>query len=103
MTLNVSYPGVYLSETGTSTISIQNGQTIVPLFVIDNGSFPTKMPISSDGMCFYNFKEVCEYGNHAGYLYYRSLSGWFDCGGGKCYLAQLKDIENVAKKWMKLI
>ncbi|MGC6031711.1 hypothetical protein VU661_25050, partial [Enterobacter kobei] len=96
MTLNVSYPGVYLSETGTSTISIQNGQTIVPLFIYRKTTYPSKTYIYklNNSEDLFNIN-----GNHTGFNYYRSASAWFQSGGGTCYLALIDDIETAVQKY----
>ncbi|MGC6031348.1 hypothetical protein VU661_22860, partial [Enterobacter kobei] len=95
MTLNVSYPGVYLSETGTSTISIQNGQAIVPLF-INQGAYH---PVDKGILCFNSVEELnTRYGVHTGYIYYHSIYSWFKLGGGKCYLALTDDIKKAVQQ-----
>ncbi|MGC6031650.1 phage tail sheath family protein [Enterobacter kobei] len=95
MTLNVSYPGIYLSEQNTNTISIPNGQAIVPLFVCSSGSRP-----STQGVLYFDsYNDIDKYGKDNGNIYHISISLWFRLGGGKCYMARVPDIEKAVQQY----
>ncbi|MGP0906557.1 phage tail sheath family protein [Serratia sp. CY76391] len=95
MTVNVNYPGVYISESDRSGVFVSQGNIIIPLFI----SFGSRYPSNKGILCFDNRQELDNYGVHYGYAYYNSLSAWFDAGGGKCYLAQTGDIETAVQKY----
>ncbi|WP_439412921.1 phage tail sheath family protein [Enterobacter ludwigii] len=96
MTVNVSYPGVYLSELKDSDVAINSSEGIVPLFV----SFGAKYPANPGVLCFNNLQEVdAQNGVKTNNIYYHSLYSWFKLGGGRCYLARTDAIKSAVQRY----
>lgn len=102
MALDVTYPGVYVSEQETNTISIQNDKTIVPLFIHRGYSKPADSQGNAEKgiLCFNSLQELDDrYGVNRAFAYYWALYSWFKLGGGKCYLALINDIEKAVQQY----
>lgn len=99
MTINTSYPGIYLSEEASLNFSVTSSATAVPAFSLRyiSGMHHPEGDINA----FYSWPEFLASlsGDDSGWTYYESVRLWFMCGGGKCYLVHKSDIEEAVRKY----
>lgn len=99
MTVTTSYPGVYLSESSSLNLSINNTATAVPVFLL---RYISGMHHPDGDINFYNtWSEFLASlsGDDSGWSYYESIRLWFMNGGGKCYLAKKSHVNEAISKY----
>jgi uncharacterized protein len=92
MALEVTYPGVYVSESSEGDLSIAEGDAVVPLIL---QKYVWHYPNGPDIICLNNLQDLYDLTKGSGdapppghdwdHMYYRSIYAWFALGGGKCY------------------
>jgi hypothetical protein len=81
MAVNVSYPGVYVDEDTSVSLSIGGSSTAVPIIQI-TGQSGFNSPVK-----FNNYIEFINFiGGWVDQCRYFSVRAYFECGGGPCYV-----------------
>lgn len=83
MAISTTYPGSYIEESSSLTVSVSIAPTAVPAFIID----PSEAEAPKVTTRFSSWLEFSQSrGEHIGYIYWNAIKAWFMLGGGACYL-----------------
>ncbi|MFK7605596.1 MULTISPECIES: phage tail sheath family protein [unclassified Pseudomonas] len=92
-----TYPGVYIEEDATPGLSISSSATAVPVFAHDGTKVESdKLERVDSWLDFLGLvkKEANGKPDVEGMLYL-SMEAYFQCGGGRAYLCQVKNLEKL--------
>ncbi|MHA1066706.1 phage tail sheath family protein [Enterobacter ludwigii] len=84
MTVNTTYPGVYIEELESTSLSISSNATAVPVFAYTGNSSSKPHTRISSWLDYVNFRSPGEF--DATNLLDISVRSYFENGGGYCYL-----------------
>jgi len=98
MATTTTYPGVYLSEEAASNFVITSAATAVPAFAFRKSS---SQPHQDDIYVFNNWAEFAksQQGDDTEYAYAVAIKLWFMNGGGKCYLFQSNQLNELLSQY----
>lgn len=91
MTIVTSYPGVYISEDASLSLTLAHTATAVPVFIHD-----AAIPNAPDQITrFVSWPEVQALGVPVSHPIYTTLKLWFGLSGGPCYIAESSQLLNL--------
>ncbi|MDR5761097.1 phage tail sheath C-terminal domain-containing protein [Caballeronia sp. LZ035] len=94
MTVETTYPGVYIKEDASTAASVSMLSTAVPLITMPSGfpSEPVRFNNWLDVLAYYSGKIDLTAAKHAG------LKAYFEVGGGPCYAVNYNNLVPAAKQ-----
>lgn len=96
MTTVTSYPGVYVEEMASLSMSISSGATAIPVFAVKNTD--TNFIITRQIISWLDFETKVGTFDPANTLHV-ALKTYFENGGGYCYVAQVQNLERDVPKY----
>lgn len=96
MTVITTYPGIYIEELPSSSMSISNSATAVPVFAIQDSDTLIKSVVRISS--WLSYMETTGGSFNSDSLRDLSIRAYFENGGGYCYLIPVSQIEKEISK-----